>query len=240
MKLIKNGVDISNAKMIYNNQQLAKIYYRNDVIYSQNAVPYYPRATLNIATIGDSTIAAGYGGNLVPSYVSEFTPITSVATAGDTIQGQRAKFTALTSHTEYDVVIMQIGLNDMSPATQTTQTVLTNYQAFVDYIRSVVKTNCKIYVSQMLPCKQRYINYYGAEDGALAYQRWLDLNNAIANTITNVDGRITSHVTALNDGNDNLAAQYDTGDAIHENPAGRQVIANAWRDKLIADQVFST
>lgn len=239
MKLIKNNVDISSVKMMYQNQQLGKIYYQEDEIYNSGATPYYPRSSLNLGVIGDSTIAAGYGGLLVPEYVAEFTPITSVAQGGDTIQGQRSKFAALTNHTDYDVVIMQIGLNDLGTSTHTTETVLTNYQSFVDYIRSVVSLKCKIYVSQMLPCKQRLIDVYGAENGLLSYQRWLDLNNAIANTITNVDGRITSHVATLNGGNDNLAVQYDTGDHVHENVDGRIVIAKAWRDKLIADQILS-
>lgn len=239
MKLIKDGTDLSQVKLIYQSSELLKLIYQGSVIYERDASPYFPRSTLHICAIGDSTIAAGYGGLLVPAYISQFLPITSVATPGDTIQGQRNKFTALTNHSDYNVVIMQIGLNDMNPTNQTTQTVLNNYQSFVDYIRSVVGVRCKIYVSQMLPCKQRYINIFGADNGALAYQRWLDLNYAIANTITNVDGRITSHVAILNDGNDNLKAEYDTGDHIHENVAGRQIIANEWRDKLIADQILS-
>ncbi len=91
----------------------------------------------------------------------------------------------------------------------------------------------------MLPCRQRCIDLSGEVNGELLYQRWLALNNAIVNTFTNVDGRITSHEPLLNDSNDNLKAEYDTGDHVHENVAGRQIIANAWRDKLIADQILS-
>lgn len=240
MQLIKGDINLTSAKFFYREDEIPKIIYRGEVIFDGNGVPYFPRSSVHVGVIGDSTIAAGYGGLLVPSYIPQFTPITSVAAPGDTINGQRSKFTALTNHTEYDVVIIQIGLNDMNPATQTTETVLANYQKFVDYIRSVVSLRCKIYLSQMLPCKQRFINLYGVDNGALAYQRWLDLNYAIANTITNVDGRITSHVPLLDDGNGNLKVEYDTGDHIHENVAGRQVIADAWRDKLIADQILLT
>ena len=134
---------------------------------------------------------------------------------------------------------MQIGLNDMNPSGQATQDVISSYQSFVDYIRGVVSPRCKIYVSQMLPCKQRWIDLYGAVNGVVAQQKWTDVNYVIANTITNVDGRITSHVPLLDDGNGNLKVEYDTGDGIHENIAGRQIIANAWRDKLIADQILS-
>ena len=239
MKLIKNGINLSQSKIIYQSNVLSKIVHKGIVIYRYGEdIPYFPRPLVHVGVIGDSTIAAGFGGLVIPEYVPEFRPYTSVAKGGDTIQGQRSKFAALTNHSDYDVVIMQIGLNDMN-VNQTTQTVLNNYQSFVDYIRSVVDVRCKIYVSQMLPCKQRYINLYGPDNGALAYQRWVDLNYAIASTITNVDGRITSHVAILNDGNDNLKAEYDTGDRIHENVAGRQVIANSWRDKLITDQILS-
>ena len=237
MKLIKDGTDLSQVKLICRSSELSKLIYQGSVIYERGASPYFPRSSINLGVIGDSTIAEGFGGLLVPSYVPQFIPITSVAMGGDTIQGQRSKFAALTNHTDYDVVIMQIGLNDIYPASHT-ETILNNYQSFVDYIRSVVSFRCKIYVSQMLPCKQRFINLYGEVNGGLSYQRWLDLNYAIANTITNVDGRITSHVAILNDGNDNLKAEYDTGDRVHENVAGRQIIANAWRDKLIADQIL--
>ena len=238
MKLIKDGTDLSQAKLICRSSELSKLIYQGSVIYERGASPYFPRSPINLGVIGDSTIAEGYGGLLVPSYIPQFTPITSVAMGGDTIQGQRSKFAALTNHTDYDVVIMQIGLNDIYPASHT-ETILNNYQSFVDYIRSVVSVRCKIYVSQMIPCKQRFIDLFGEVNGGLSYQRWLDLNYAIANTITNVDGRITSHVAVLNDGNDNLKAEYDTGDRVHENVAGRQIIANAWLDKLIADQIRS-
>ena len=238
MKLIKNNVDISSVKMMYQNQQLGKIYYQGDEIYNSDATPYYPRSSLNLGVIGDSTIAAGYGGLVMPEYVPEFRPYTSVAQGGDTILGQTAKFGNLTNTRDFDAVIIQVGLNDMG-SNQTTTTVLSNYQKLVDLVRATTNVRCKIYVAKMLPCKQRYIDVYGETDGAAAQQRWLDLNNAIMNTITNVDGRIDSHVPLLDDGNGNLKLEYDTGDRVHENVAGRQIIANAWRDKLIADQILS-
>lgn len=239
MKLIKDGMDLSQVKLIYQSSELLKLIYQGSVIYERGASPYFPRSPINLGVIGDSTIAAYAGGALIPTYVPQFLPITSVATPGDTIQGQRTKFAALANHTDYHVVIMQIGLNDMNPSGQATQDVISSYQSFVDYIRGVVSPRCKIYVAKMLPCKQRFIDVYGEINGAASQQRWLDLNNAIMNTITNVDGRIDSHVPLLDDGNGNLKLEYDTGDHIHENVAGRQIIANAWRDKLIADQILS-
>lgn len=238
MKLIKNNVDLSQTKIHIRDIEVSKLMYRGDIIYEPNSTPYFPKSTLNFCALGDSTIAAGYGGLVVPAYIPEFTPLTSVATGGDTILGQRAKFLNLTNHLEYDAVVIQIGLNDMNPASQTTETVLANYQTLIDVVRSKVNIRCKIYISQMLPCKQRWFDLYGQTDGALALARWQELNNAIANTFTGVNGRITSHVALLGDAEGNLKPEYDSGDRIHETPEGRIVIANAWRDKLVFDGVL--
>lgn len=238
MKIYQGSDRVDEYKIFIGEQLAHKAYLGNRLVYSGSGGSYFPRETVHLGVIGDSTIAAGYGGNLVPSYIAQFNPITSVATPGDTILGQRSKFSQLSNHKQFDVVILQIGLNDMN-VNQTTQTVLNNYQSLVNYVRSVVDTRCKIYVSKMSPARQRFIDYFGETNGLLSYQRWLDLNYAIEHTIINVDGRITSHESLLNDGDDNLKAEFDTGDHIHENVAGRQIIANAWRDKLIADQILS-
>ena len=50
--------------------------------------------------------------------------------------------------------------------------------------------------------------------------------------ITGVDFRVSHHTSLLDDGSGNLAAIYDIGDHIHENNAGRQIIARVWRDSL--------
>lgn len=238
MKLIKNGINLSQNKIIYRSNVLSKIIHKGTVIYETGAAPYFPRSPIHVGVIGDSTIAAGYGGLLVPQYITAFSPITSVAAAGDTIKGQMTKYSALTNTMDFDVVVIQIGLNDMA-SNQTTETVLTNYQNLVSLVRSNTNPRCKVYVAKMLPCRQRFIDYYGATAGLVSQQRWLDLNNFIMNAVTGVDGRIDSHVPLLDDGNGNLKLEYDTGDHIHENVAGRQIIANAWRDKLIADQILS-
>ena len=91
----------------------------------------------------------------------------------------------------------------------------------------------------MIPCKARLLSLYGATQGAVSYQKWLDLNESLAglgpNPITGVDGRITAHEPLMNDGSGNLLAAYDLGDGIHPNAAGRQINADAYRAKFIAD-----
>ena len=84
----------------------------------------------------------------------------------------------------------------------------------------------------MIPCKQRLINVYGATNGLVSYNKWLAMNSAIMNTVTGVDYRISRHCDLLNDGSGNLASVYDCGDRIHENNAGRKIIAGEFRKAL--------
>lgn len=128
----------------------------------------------------------------------------------------------------------------MNPA-ETAAACIARLQNFINEINRTTLGNAELLVSQINPCKAHLISTYGAIDGATAYQKWLDYNDAIAGNgatpITGVSGRITSHVATLNDGTGNLAAEYDIGDGIHENNAGRQVIANAWIAALEANNI---
>jgi lysophospholipase L1-like esterase len=77
---------------------------------------------------------------------------------------------------------------------------------------------------------------YGATDGPGVYQQLLDINEAVigggSNPITGASVTVSSHYAAMTDGSDNLAAAYDTGDGIHPNLAGRQIVADAWEVAL--------
>lgn len=226
-----NGVWFGGSKVL-------KIYYNQVEVFSEQAPPP-PPAKLSILSMGDSTIAATHGGQIIPAYTPEiYSSVTSIAMSGDTVLGQINKFNALEVTTGFDVVVIQIGLNDMYPDVQTTATLLANYQNLINLVRSKVRAGCKIYISKMLPCKARWVHPDVATrigDPVAAQQRWTDLNYAIMNTFTNVNGRISSHVPILDDGAGNLRAEYGVGDDIHENIAGRQVIANAWKQKLVLD-----
>lgn len=238
MKIYIGDTPNSNFKLYCNSHLISKLYLNNALIYEENYIVY---KDLNACVMGDSTIAIYAGQNSVAYYFDELTPLNLIATPGDTILGQTTKFNnSSVDHAQYDVVIIQIGLNDLTPSSSiSTSQTITNYQTMINTVRSKINPAAKIYIGKMLPCKQRLIDVYGEESGLLSQQRWLDINNAIMNTITGVDGRIDSHVPLLDDGNSNLKAAYDTGDHIHENAAGRQVIATAWRDKLIADNVLT-
>lgn len=198
------------------------------------------------AVLGDSTIAAFSGTIAVPDYIYRL-GATNIADPGDTIEQQRTLWNALGSYAKYKAVIVQVGLNDMAQAIGTT---LDQYQSLINDIAADAP-QAAIYASQMIPAGKRWFDVYGYAGGLAAYQRWLDLNAAIAGLgatpITGVHGRITSHVPRLAEtrqltveGNtfmqeNCLALAYDTGDAVHPNNKGRQINAAEWRGKLVAD-----
>lgn len=185
--------------------------------------------------IGDSTVApyGGYGG-VLDSFVQ--TPFTkaNIAVPGDTINGQQTKFLNNPARRTAAWVVIQVGLNDLSGSS--TAAKIAQLQDLVDTVRSETPAGCRILISKMIPCRARLINLYGEVNGPIAHQRWLDMNDAIAGNgsapIAGVDGRVTAHEPLLNDGAGNLAAAYDSGDGIHENNAGRQIVGQSWMDAL--------
>jgi len=194
--------------------------------------------------IGDSTIAAYAGGDgietflLEPADTFQGSTILNQAVPGNTIDQQLTIYNADSNKATYDWIIVQIGLNDILPTSETAATVIARYQNLINTIYATKKASAKIIVSTMLPCKQRFIDLVGAVDGALAQQKWVDINNAImgggANPVINVDFRNNDHVLPLSDGNGNIAKNYNvaSGDNIHENNNGRMVIASAMRKTL--------
>lgn len=215
-------------------------------LYNSGAGEAYPfdavaPSTLDqLIILGDSTIAAFLGQNSVGSYLSYAGAggVVSLAVPGDTINNQRTAWRA-GNRLRADIVCVQVGLNDTNPA-EAASVAIARLQALVTQINSDCP-NARIMIGTMTPCRQRLIDLYGGTDGPIAYQKWLDINEAIAGNggtpITGVDARATSHTTALNDGSGNLAAAYEisgTDDHIHENNAGRQIIAAAWQAQIDA------
>lgn len=200
-----------------------------------------PLAATNAYALGDSTIAAYQGSANLMTLLTSARTKNTVAEPGHTIAQQRTAFNALAAPRDAaGWAIIQVGLNDLAPA-EAASVAIARLQTLVNDVRAALGRWTPVLVGQMIPCRQRLINLYGATDGPVAYQKWLDMNDAIAGTgptpITNVDGRITAHVPLMNDGNGNLKAEYDTGDGIHPNTAGRQVNADAWVAALNALEV---
>lgn len=187
----------------------------------------------NYGVIGDSTVSAYSGNNAVFSYLPYSKAPISVATPGETIAQQKTRWDALTAaqYRAMSAVFIQVGLNDLDPA-ESAATALGRLQSLVTKIRADLPLASPIVIATMIPCRARLIAVYGGTNGPVAYAKWLAMNDAIAgnggSAITGVEYRVTSHTAALNDGSGNLAAAYDTGDSIHPNNAGRQVIASAW------------
>ena len=196
------------------------------------------RYTASVLALGDSTIAAATG-TAVLGLMFAVTG-TTVALLGDGIADQKAVWQALSTgvKTGQDAVFIQVGLNDVG-YTEAASAVIARLQDLVDTVLSDVSETCKVYISQLTPCKQRWIDIFGSTNGAIAQQQWVDINAAIAGNgatpITGVSGRITAHVAPMSDGSGNLNASYDTGDHIHPNTAGRQINADAWQARILAD-----
>lgn len=199
--------------------------------------------------IGNSTIAAyDCGTSGIEVYLmttadsAAGSTITNIAVPGHTIAQQQAVWEADSDKATYDWVLVEIGLNDLNPA-ESAATALGRYQELIDTINAQKKSSAVVIVSAMIPCKQRLTDLYGGS-GPAAYQKWIDMNNAIMggepNKITGVDYRINKHVTLLNDGSGNLSPAYDCGDHIHQNNVGRQIIASVWREELNYLELLNT
>lgn len=189
-------------------------------------------AVFSVLVMGDSTIASGSGKTLGVSerlFTQEERSLgysaESIAQAGDTIQGQLNKWNASAKKNHYDIIFIQIGLNDMNSEISN---IKGKYQNMVNTINSTKKSGAKVFVSCMLPCKSRWdmLGWLNAQSN------WVELNRFIMEDVTGVDYRHNAHVPLLDDGNGNLAPQYNSGDNIHENDEGCIVMVNTYRKRL--------
>jgi hypothetical protein len=188
--------------------------------------------------LGDSTSAAFVGqrslGSLI--YTTDEDPLQSrvamIATPSDTPLGQRDKWNTAGPRgwpgTKWGLVL--VGINRLI-AGASAATVLDEINTLVDAAHSSNPT-MEIAVMPPLPCKARMLSELGATAGAACYAQWVLLRDAIlAGGVTHAT-IVLPFPAALDDGNGNLPAQYDTGDGIHENDAARVLIAavvRAWR-----------
>lgn len=201
------------------------------------------------AVIGDSTVSINTAADPLPNSYSIASLVSGlicgsadVSDPGDRIADQTTVWNALPGKDVLECVFIQIGLNDVKGRvganTATTADVISDLQTLVTLVRSDVPAGCKIYISQMTPCKG-WLD--AAANPTAAYAAWQDVNTAIAGggatPITGVDGRITSFNATLDNGSGYLKAIYqtDSADYVHENSHARFIIAQAWRDQLEAD-----
>lgn len=187
--------------------------------------------------LGDSTVASHLGEPALMTLLGSGRQKITVAVPGNTIAQQEAAWVAQTiTPSTVGWVTIQVGLNDLDPA-EAASVAIARLQTLVNTVKTEVGSK-PVLIAKMTPCRARLITLYGPTNGPIAYQKWLDMNEAIAgggpNPITNVDGRVTAHEPLMNDGSGNLKAEYDPVDGIHPNEAGRTVNANAYVDALNA------
>lgn len=184
--------------------------------------------------IGNSTVAAYNGTTAIADFLdvdnSLGDTIISIAVPGHSIDQQESAFLAHPRKSDFDYAVLQIGLNDMNPSTWDSLTIIQNYQNMVNQIKAV-NPNIVIIGATMVPAYNRWVALYGAE----AQDNWEDLNEAIVEGyIKGIDYTVSRHTFLLGDPSDRRAldSQYDTGDGIHENNAGRELIAQQWQRVL--------
>ena len=192
--------------------------------------------------IGNSTVAKYLGGAGVASLL--FTPeetaqgysVLSLAVPGHTIYQQLALWKACTETAEADWIIVEIGLNDLRPA-DPLDSALNRYQKMIDTINLTKKPGAVVILATMTPARQRFDVF--KEQAPIAYKKWIEINRAILgegpHAITGVNFRFDGHTRALSDDKGNLKPEYEVmrNDHVHENTAGRLVVASYWRIALV-------
>ena len=155
----------------------------------------------------------------------------SLGVSGQVIAQQRGIFDAspYKGVPSIKAVFIQVGTNDIGLGAEiTVAAYVTAYNALVADVRAAFPTQ-KIYGLEIAPRR--------ATLTAPQYTMWQGVNAAYtggATPITGLSAVISSFVGALNDGSDNLAAQYSI-DGLHPNEAGREIIGLAMRTQLLAD-----
>jgi hypothetical protein len=195
----------------------------------------------NVLVIGDSTIAGTNVGTKISalmSLASGYT-LTDISQGGDTIQGQTSKYNNLSSSVKAAInyAVIQIGLNDVYPASATLSDLKTKYQTLINAIKTN-SPNAYIVISCMLPCRARW-QALVPTTADHAQQMWAELNQSIINNEYGADAVASIHQWALAYNNFVLRPEYDTGDKIHENKAGQQVILLSWLSAMFNNNSLS-
>lgn len=151
----------------------------------------------------------------------------SLGQPGNTVSDQQFKFDASIYSWQVGLlaVIIEVGINDIYVLAHNDVQLAASYQGLIADVKAKnPNVNCKI-VAQCLSPARGVLTVPG-------YTAWQEFNKDVLGTgthnLTNVDAVVSSHVAALGDGNDFLAAAYDSGDHLHPNAAGKQIISDAW------------
>lgn len=187
---------------------------------------------LNIIIIGDSTIDGSTYADDVATYLnadSEYI-INDVSTWGNNISQQKTAYSALSAAIKRDVdyVFVQIGLNDVRTNGETYSTPYVSYLDLITTIQAAGGPRTKIVGSCVLKIK----GATDVGDDPLAWSKLTALNaDILAKNFTGMDLSTNVASETLSDSNGYLLAMYelfDPQDHVHENNAGRQIIADSW------------
>lgn len=156
--------------------------------------------------------------------------VTNIAGAGDRIANQLTAWNALADTVQQaaDYVLVMIGINDIAHDSYpvTAAYMFADYTSFISQINSDISSTCKIICFSLCP----------ADDAAAMSSQdeaeWDSFNNWLENTFTGWDIFSSANTDDLNDGTGALASAYDSGDGIHPNAAGQQVILQNLKDAI--------
>lgn len=194
------------------------------------------RGPPRLAAIGDSTVAE-YPSSEYPAVASLLNGViaTTLAVPGQTIAQQKAVWLAFEPKTDFDIIVVQIGLNDMSPDIPLKETVR-QLQQLIDAVNHTKRPKAIIAIAQMNPARGRWATVY-KDKIELVFTKWNELNRSIAGQgpmpIRGVDVRVGAHVRELSTPSGALKVEYDRlHDGIHPDAQARRVVACAWADAL--------
>lgn len=216
-----NGTDL--AKCVVNEIIVRKL---DETENNESIIYNYAKIKNNVKTIhffGDSTLSyvSGNTWNAVRKYVTFNSLKTDSSYPGQTISAGLTEFNLhIDTYTDLDAVIIMIGINNL---TSDISTLIQDYQGMINSVRTSIGVNKKIIICTMIPCSRASHSLFPTQA-----PKWDALNEAILGNgttpITGVNERINTVNTALNAGDNTLAAAYDSGDALHENNAAREII----------------
>jgi hypothetical protein len=157
--------------------------------------------------------------------------IISLARPSDTLANQTTAYNAsiYPGLSSIKAVIIEAGINNVN-AGSPAATVISDYQTFVNLAHSK-NPSAKVVCTKLTPDKQ-----YSDTLSTGYYTVWQTVNTAITGgggtPITGCDAVVSTPSDTLNDGAGNLAAAYDSGDHIHPNYDGRQILGTGWYTAL--------
>lgn len=178
----------------------------------------------NVLISGDSLIGNHTPEGTVAQHMTIGGLLSDISTAGDTIDAQIIKYNALSTQVKANINIafILVGINNYW-IPDTAAQAITKYQNFITSIKANAP-NAKIIITKLLPCDYN--------TGAGGHNQWIFAQgiNSLLSTLTGVDAISTQPSDVMDDGTGKMKISYSCShlDGLHENTAGRLLIATDW------------